>query len=59
MPHNEAYDEKCIDEVIVKYIDDVKRGSRTAPVAVLSTPTSNNIAPGPHDPTTVCHVLPI
>ena len=30
LPDNEAYDKKCMDEIIVKYTDYVKTGSRTA-----------------------------
>ena len=48
MPDNEAYDKKCIDEVIVKYIAYVKTGCRTAPIAVRFTPATNNIAPDTH-----------
>ena len=54
MPINEAYDKKCIDNVIIKYTDYVKTGSRTATIAVRFTPTSNEIAPDPHPiPTTL------
>ena len=53
LPDNEAYDKKCINEIIVKYADYVKTGSRTAPIALRFTPTSKEIAPDPHPiPTT-------
>ena len=53
MPNNEAYDKKCVDDIIVMYTDYVKTGPRTAPIAVRFTPTSNNIAPDLHPtPTT-------
>ena len=45
LPDNEAYDKKCIDDIIVKHTDFVKPGSRTAPIAIRFTPTSNEIAP--------------
>ena len=54
LPDNEAYDKKCMDEMIVKYTDYVKTGTRTAPIAVRFTPTSNEIAPDPHPIPTTC-----
>ena len=53
LPDNDIYDTKCIDDIIVKYTDSVKTISRTAPIAIRFTPTSNEIAPDPHPiPTT-------